>query len=254
MRYARKIMISAPKEQVTRALQNVLLTRNITQSKLQALEENMKNILARTDLPDDAKVSMYQQALHHYLQYDHARRIEPVSVTMSAPKSANERYTENEPLSDRSVAEPDRRPIDDLTPQILQSIPKPFQRKAALLIGKLKNNDVMSWNNNGELIYDGDVVKGSNVIDLVNDVLKSKKGFDPHGWQHFAQGLARANAPESVIGNVLRRTAVRQYKQLGSTHKRLLPTPPSLHTTPRRIQRRRKISSRPITRTLWETM
>ena len=78
-------MISAPADNVTRAIQNILLSRNPTQSKLQNLEGDMKDILARTDLPDDAKLSLYQQTLRQYLQLDHARKTDPMSVTMSTP-------------------------------------------------------------------------------------------------------------------------------------------------------------------------
>ena len=85
MKYARKTMIGAPADGITRAAQNVLLSRNPARSKLQSLEEDMKDILTRTDLSDDAKLSLYQQTLQRYLQYDHALKNEPVSVTVSTP-------------------------------------------------------------------------------------------------------------------------------------------------------------------------
>ncbi|XP_022106617.1 uncharacterized protein LOC110987822 [Acanthaster planci] len=56
-----------------------------SKNKLQSLEQVMKDILARTDLPDDAKLSLYQQTLQQYLRYDHARESKPMSVTMSTP-------------------------------------------------------------------------------------------------------------------------------------------------------------------------
>ena len=68
----------------------------------------------------------------------------------------------------------------------------------------------MTWNKNDELVYEGNVVKGSNIIDLVNDTLRNKKGFTPHGWQYFACGLAKSNAPESIIGNEIRCDVVRK--------------------------------------------
>ncbi len=83
----------------------------------------------------------------------------------------------------------------------------------------------MSWNKNDELVYDGNIVKGSNIVDLLNDTLRGKKGFNPHGWQYFMRGLAKSNAPESMIGNESRRDVVRQIKQSGVLEKRTFLTP-----------------------------
>ena len=146
MKYARKTMISAPADNVTRAIQNILLSRNPTRSKLQNLEGDTKGILARTDLPDDAKLSLYQQTLRQYLQYDHVRKTEPVSVTMSTPAEGSGRDSEDQTSSAGTTnGDPAILAEDDLTPQILESVPKMFQRKAKLLMNSLKHNDVMTW-------------------------------------------------------------------------------------------------------------
>ena len=86
MRYAKKIEMNATADQVTRAIQNVLLKSDIGETKVQSLERDMKDTLDRTDLDDNTKVLLYQQALQRYLQFDRARKQEPISVTMSNPK------------------------------------------------------------------------------------------------------------------------------------------------------------------------
>ena len=58
-------MISAPTDWVTTAIQNVLLARNPTRTKLQSLEEDMKSIFAMTD---DTKLALCEQYLQKYLQ------------------------------------------------------------------------------------------------------------------------------------------------------------------------------------------
>ena len=139
MRYTKKTMINAPSDQVTRALQNVLLTRNITQSKLHRLEEDMNNILERPDLPDDTKVSLYQQALQQYLQYEHARKTEPVSVKISTSRPPDGSDDMSDTLDAPSGKET-RGGVtskDDLTPHILESVPKTLHRRAKLLLNKL---------------------------------------------------------------------------------------------------------------------
>jgi hypothetical protein len=47
----------------------------------------------------------------------------------------------------------------------------------------LKSSPDISWNEKGELKYKGETVQGSNVVDLVNGVLRKRKYFNPQGWE-----------------------------------------------------------------------
>jgi hypothetical protein len=47
------------------------------------------------------------------------------------------------------------------------------------LLKKMKSSPDISWNEKGELKYKGETVQGSNVVDLVNDVLRKRKYFNP---------------------------------------------------------------------------
>jgi hypothetical protein len=49
---------------------------------------------------------------------------------------------------------------------------------------KKKSSPNISWNEKEELKYKGETVPGSNVVDLVNDVLSKRKYFNPQGWKH----------------------------------------------------------------------
>ena len=59
----------------------------------------------------------------------------------------------------------------------------------------------MSWNIDGTVKLYGKLIQRSNIIDLVNDVVRQKKGSEPAGWQPFAEGLRELNIPQDVIGN-----------------------------------------------------
>jgi hypothetical protein len=63
--------------------------------------------------------------------------------------------------------------------EILESVPKTMKAKAQLLLKKIKSSPDISWNEKGELKYKGETVRGSNVVDLVNDVLRKRKYFRP---------------------------------------------------------------------------
>ena len=47
------------------------------------------------------------------------------------------------------------------------------------------------WNDRGELLHDGVAVPGSNMIDLVHDLLRKRKTTDHIGWQQFANQLSK---------------------------------------------------------------
>jgi hypothetical protein len=61
-----------------------------------------------------------------------------------------------------------------------------MKAKVQLLLKKMKSSPDISWNEKGELKYKGETVQGSNVVDLVNDVLSKKKYFNPQAWEPFA--------------------------------------------------------------------
>jgi hypothetical protein len=53
-----------------------------------------------------------------------------------------------------------------------------MQAKVQLLLKKNEEQSDISWNEKGELKYKGETVQGSNVVDLVNDVLSKRKYFN----------------------------------------------------------------------------
>ena len=60
--------------------------------------------------------------------------------------------------------------------QIIASVPKAMQDRSKLLIQKLKDHsDVISWNDNGQLVLDGSTIPNSNIVDLVNDIMRKRK-------------------------------------------------------------------------------
>jgi hypothetical protein len=58
----------------------------------------------------------------------------------------------------------------------LDSVPKRMRGKAELLLKKMKSNRDITWNEKGELKYKDKIVHGSNIVDLVNDVLRPITG------------------------------------------------------------------------------
>ena len=143
------------------------------------LDQDMQAILQRTNLSDEEKVRQYNQVLQRSLEYhDHLR----------AP----------------SPAPPATTTLKDIEEEVLAVVPKQsmMKRKAQALLERIKRQPDMGWTERGELVFEGEVIKGSNIVDLVNDVLRNRKSFDhPHGWRQFARALRQSNVPRDLVGN-----------------------------------------------------
>ena len=86
--------------------------------------------------------------------------------------------------------------------QIIYSVPKTMQNRAKLLIQKVKDHsDVISCNDNGELVLDGSTIPNSSIVDLVHDIMWKRKDFNPEHSSTFAKALAKINVPEDYVRN-----------------------------------------------------
>jgi hypothetical protein len=74
------------------------------------------------------------------------------------------------------------------------------------------------------------------VVDLVNDVLRKRKYFNPQGWDAFGEALREANVPQDLIGHEDRWRYISQTKRSARSRKRQhSPSPirPNSPQTPR---------------------
>ena len=81
-----------------------------------------------------------------------------------------------------------------------------MQNRAKLLIRKLKDHsDVISSNDNRQLLLEGFIVPNSNIVDLpvdlVNDVVQKRKGVNPEESSTFSKSLPKINVPEDFVRN-----------------------------------------------------
>ena len=142
---------------------------------MDTLDKKMQTILEREDLSEDERLKLYDQSFTRYLNVYDDYRPRPVAV---APESVKQDM------------------VDD---EILETVPKTM--KAQLLLKKMKSSPNISWNEKGELKYKGETVQGSNVVDLVNDVLRKRNYFNPQGWETFGEALRETNVPQDLIGH-----------------------------------------------------
>ena len=168
-----------------------------TSHSLSEMDQAMRDVLDRNDMDDNNKADSYQQLLWRFLKRFGQYRDKPlgkVEISQTSPTSVT--------LPDGEVTIEKTSKVEK---RVLESVPKTLKRKAQLLLDHVKDNLDMSWNERGELVYQGQTVEGTNMSDLVNDVLRQrKKSEDPRGWETFAQALKATNVPRELIGHTER--------------------------------------------------
>ena len=170
-----------------------ILTPPVTQT-LKNLDSEMGDILSSKQLDDEQKAKLYNQVLQRYLTYYDQRKGQPLHVKLTTSKQV-ETPNPDEESKETSKESTEVETIPSaVEEEVIESVPKLYKAAARQLLDKIKQNrDVLHWNEKGELKYENKPISGSHVVDLVNDILRHRKGFEPVGWSVFARGLARMN-------------------------------------------------------------
>ena len=94
---------------------------------------------------------------------------------------------------------------------IVRSIPKSMKKRAEALLAHLKEReDVITWDDMGQVLVDGVLIPRSNITDLVSDAMRSRKNFNPIGVREFYSVLNKINVPKDLVRNERRRTLMKK--------------------------------------------
>ena len=119
------------------------------------------------------------------------------------------------------------RTIDDdsVMDETIELLPPTLQKQARQLLNRLRGRtDLISWSKNGEVTIGGRRLAGSNITDLVGDVLRSRKSETPERAR-FLNVLAQANVPEEFVKN---KSALSSYRKIKRT--KTMKRPPGIPT------------------------
>ena len=233
MEHARKMALVDPRLLDTLRSQPPPPPPTDTQGKMvQALDDKMMTILNRKDLEDGTKVTLYNQVLQRYNVLSDKHVKEPVRVVaVNESKSSAASGSGMRPMdAEGSVGVPS----SGMEADVIDTVSKTMQAKARRLMEHLKRD--VAWTSRDELIHEGVPVARSNVVDLVNDLLRKRK-TDPTGWQPFARQLRAINLPMELVGNVARRAYIRQATPTTPSRHRAVP---AAATTPRAVDSARR--------------
>ena len=65
----------------------------------------------------------------------------------------------------------------------------------------LRQSGKLHWKDDGRVLYQDREITDSNIADLINDQMRSRKTFNPRGWLPFTEALKEMNVPNDLIGN-----------------------------------------------------
>ena len=160
-------------------------TTTTTQPVAKTLDENIRDILDNIELSDDEKVKRYVQVVQrHRSQLDSEQRVSALPQLRS--------IQEENPMS------------EDV---IIKSISPSVWHKAHRLMQKIKlYPNELKWNSLGEIIINQTItIPGSNISDLLEDVLKAKTAIiGPTGWKEFASALHDIGVTKDLVPNIKR--------------------------------------------------
>ena len=85
---------------------------------------------------------------------------------------------------------------------IVRGIPKTMKTRAQALLERLKEReDVVTWDDMGQVLLNGVLIPKSNISDLISDAMRSRKHFNPVGVREFYKVLNEINFPKDLVRN-----------------------------------------------------
>lgn len=199
-------MYLVPAREINRLKSTATSSPTLRHTTLQRLDDEISDILRRTDLPDDVKIKRYTEILQRTLLHAKREGTELSRLNLVIAPDAEQSAAPAAEIESRTS-----------TPAIVDHLNPRFRKNAAILLNTFsRHKDVAAWNEKGEFVYKGSVVPGSHLLDLVRNSVQSHgltRKNTPHGWDVFMSAMAELNVPSSVIGHHTTRDALNDLKR-----------------------------------------
>ena len=167
-----KKMILVPHESVARLNDP---TPSTSHTQMSALDTEMNYILRKQYADDSEKWKKYNEALQRFLYFSKESH-KPVSI-------------EIQPVSDEKNTADST--ADSVIRQRLASVlPRTYKDQAVKIHDYLAADGTpITWDSNGVISIKGTTIPHSNIIDLISDLTRNRKNFEPQGMSQFIQTL-----------------------------------------------------------------
>ena len=160
----------------------------------------MQNLLTNNTHDDDyTKAQLYSQAFQRYLTMADKFRNKPLGkFEVVDPKQTNEM------TPDPSTTENADKRNTIAAKRILQStLPPTLRSKGLNLLEHLSDLPGVSWDSKQQLVVDDKTITQSNIVDLVNDLVRDRKTTPPKGWNELSNVLTKSNVPKALIAKIV---------------------------------------------------
>ena len=205
---------------------------NIHLSKLTELDRKMKEILERQDISEAAKVILYDNILLDYKTFiDKGSADETIS---SHPNPSNTKTSHELDINFDSIDNPK------------------IRKQAEDFYDYLKKRNLIKLNEMGNLLDQNDnVIKGSNITDILEDSVRSRKRPLPPGGVEFFRILKSKNVPSGWVRNKHRLNLLNKFlvTPVKPTTEVQVSTPGKSYKSP--IRKKRKLDSSSSTGLSW---
>jgi hypothetical protein len=167
-------------------------------SALANSDQGMNQALYDDEMTDEERLDAYRRELASYRNFQSQRSVrQPVPVRLTNPAKAE--------APTPPILQQEQGPVlSTRYERVVADIPKSYKRRARVLLNSLSTDPRVNFDERQQLVYQGKPVVGSNIVDLVNDVVHPRnKHSKPHppGSRPFAALLQRLNTPRVAMGN-----------------------------------------------------
>ncbi|CAB0038254.1 unnamed protein product [Trichogramma brassicae] len=182
---------------------------------LERLDGEMSNILQGDYSDEREKCRSYQQVLQRYLQLkdtDAKKKIDEKKSDSSDTGDVGDAADDDTP----ETSEPKKKIPDSFDRMIVESVPARSRNNTKHLLNWLRRDGNISWSDKGVVTIDGSLVTG-NMLDLVNEMMRSRKASPTAGTSQFADALRRVGTPSAFIDNKQYRRFIAEPTRFGDT-------------------------------------
>lgn len=170
---------------------NPLPPANPTLQEINRIDNTMQNILVDDQSASNVKLKKYNELLTRYNTHAENYKKNPFGSPMKITNQTSSISTSDTDVHER------------WTKDTIESLPKTMQKTGRLLLNHIKNSaDKIRWDEQGRIILQGTVIPHTNILDLVNSVVRSRKKAPlPSGVDQFVSALEELNTPTELLRN-----------------------------------------------------
>ncbi|KAG8175783.1 hypothetical protein JTE90_029267 [Oedothorax gibbosus] len=158
------------------------------------MDKKMHKILQQKNLEDNEKASLYLQVLQSYVNFQKPTPKPELEHTEKVPKQ-DRPHIENVDRSNIKEENDGIKLQEEIKDQLINKVPVRYKNTAEEILSFLKReNTVLSWTPQGEILFKGTLIPRTHIVDLINSLLRKSK-VRPNGQDIFFKGLKETRLP-----------------------------------------------------------